>query len=283
MTTTTSIAEELLAIVAEVDHRLSLPRVKQVWLPPTRDQPEKSAEFGAIILEDGTVGVSYVLLGTTLEQLQQSGAPEQAIGRDPAELAQGFSDADPATKSLGLAAINAISQHVIRVSGFAVDTETNSIASFDPQPDDRMGMVGFFPPLVARLVADDVDLTVVELKAELVRQESRFRVTLDPTALQDCNKILCTSTMILNDSVDAVLAHCRHAEQVAVIGPGAGFLPDPLFARGVRTVGGHQVCDTEAFLARCEAEQKWGDTSRKYCFHRPSYPGYRALLNMINE
>lgn len=281
MTTTTSIAEELLAIVDTVGHRISLPPVKQVWLPPTRDRPEKSAEFGAVVLADDSVGVAYVLLGDTLTQLRDRGSPAAAVGLDPVELAQGFRGGDPATQALGLGAINAISQHVIRASGFPVDTETNSIASFDPQPEDRIGMVGFFPPLVAKLVAQNIDLTVIELKEELVRQESRFRVTLDPQALRQCNKILCTSTILLNDAIDAILGYCDHAEQVAVIGPSAGFLPDPLFTRGINTVGGHQVTDTPAFLARCEAEQRWGNTSQKYCFHRRSYPGYRALLASI--
>lgn len=281
MTHTPPVSEELLAILDDVGRRLSLPRVKQVFIPPARDRPSRSAEFGAVVLEDDSVGVVFVLLGDTLPKLHERGVPEAVVGLDPLELAQGFQDADSATRTMGLAALNAVSQHVIRASGLPLDFETNAIGSFDPRPDDHLGMVGFFPPLVSRLVAQGVDLTVVELNEELVRQEARFRVTLDPGALEECNKILCTSTLILNDSLDDVLEHCRHAEQVAIIGPSAGFLPDPLFARGIDTVGGHQVADVEGFIARLRDEEKWGDTSRKYCIHRRSYPGYRALLGRI--
>jgi len=281
MPTETTIAQEYLAIVDEIDGRLRLPKVSQVWLPRLRDTARKSGEFGAVILADGSVGLMFVLLDDTLRAIGDRRSSADWVGMDPVELARGFREPDPAAKALGLGAINAIGQHVIKASGFEVDTETNSLGSFDPRPEDRFGMVGFFPPLVRRLREQNVDLTVIELKKELVQQSPGFRVTLDPEALGHCNKILCTSTMLLNDSIDSILRHCGHAEEVAIIGPGAGFLPDALFARGVDTVGGHQVVDVEGFIARCEGEKKWGGTSRKYCFHRRAYPGYEALLDNL--
>ena len=50
-----------------------------------------------------------------------------------------------------------------------MDTETNSLGSLDPQPGDHFGMVGFFPPLVRRLRAQNINLTVIELKEALVQ------------------------------------------------------------------------------------------------------------------
>ena len=283
MTAAATIADDLLAIVDEIDKQLALPRVTQLWLPQSRDVPPKSAEFGALVLDDGSVGLLYVLLGDTLKRIGTLRSPADLVGANPAELAHGFRASESAEKALGLGAINAISQHLLRASGCALDTETNSMASFEPGPGDRIGMVGFFPRLVAKLRAQNVDLTVIELKPELVQDAPRFRVTLDPAALQHCTRILCTSTILLNDSLDPILAHCRQAAHVAIIGPSAGYLPDPLFARGVQTVGGHQVVDTEAFLAHCEAEEKWSGSSRKYCLHRQSYPGYHALLKSAEK
>ena len=272
------IAQEYLSIVNELDTHLTLPTIKQVWLPEFRDDPDKSAEFGAVILDDGSVGLVFTLLGDTLRRMQQLHTLEIYCGESPVELAQLFLSMDPVERALGLGAINAIGQYFIRHSQVALDTKTNSIASFDPQQKDRMGMVGFFPPLVERLRAENIDLTVIELKEELVQQQPRFRVTMDPAALQQCNKILCTSTLLLNDSLDTILNHCQQAEQVAIIGPSAGFLPDPLFRRGFSTLGGNQVLNVDAFIQRCSNEEKWGDSARKYCFHKHSYPGYKALL-----
>lgn len=273
------IADDYLSIVDEIGKRIDLPKIERIFIPGVRDNPDKSAEFGAVILEDGSVGLMFMLLNETLEKIQDAFSFETFAGMNPIEVAQYFREENPLKRTLGLGAVNAIGQHVIRQSEFALDTETNSIASFNPTQQDRFGMIGYFPPLVERLRANSIDLTVIELKSELVERQGRFRVTLDPAALQQCNKVLCTSTMLLNDSIDAMLENCSSNAQIAIIGPSAGFLPDPLFQRGIETVGGNQVIDVEAFIDHCEKEEKWGSSSQKYCFHRASYPGYQALLD----
>ncbi len=281
MSAATGIAADYLALVAEAARATALPRIREVWIPPPHDDPAISAEFGAVILDDGSVGLMFVLLADTLAQIGARFDPATLAGVDPVELAAGFAASDPVRKALGLAAVNAIGQHVLARSGCRLDTATDSIADIAPQPGDHVGMVGYFPPLVRRLREQAIALTVIELKPELVQREGAFEVTLDPAALGRCNKILCTSTLVLNDSVDRMLEHCRHAERVAVIGPSAGFLPDPLFARGVDTVGGNQVVDAVQFLDHCNRGEAWGASARKYGLRRDTYPGYRALLGRL--
>ena len=41
------------------------------------------------------------------------------------------------------------------------------------------------------------------------------------------------------------------------------------------------MVDAEEFIRRVEVEEKWGDSTRKYCIHRQTYPGYKALLETI--
>lgn len=278
---TQTIAEELLAQVEDIDGQRTLPRISGFWVPPLRERPQKGDEFGAIFLDDGTVGLMFVQLDDTLKRLHDGPQLEELIGENPADLARDLRAERPEQKTLAFGALNALSQYVIRASGLAIDTETDSIASFAPQPSDHIGMIGYFPPLVKKLLARNIQLTVVELKQELVEERPRFRVTLDPSALAECTKILATSTMLLNESIDEMLGYCQESEHVAIVGPGAGFLPDPLFARGVDTVGGHQVVDAVGFRQRCEAGEKWRETSRKYAIHRSSYPGYRELLSAL--
>lgn len=283
MPAVTNIAEDYLTLVAEVARATALPRVRQIWIPPQQNDPAISGEFGAVILDDGSVGLMFVLLEDTLQQIGIRFDPASLAGADVVELSAGFTTVDPVLKALGLAAINAIGQHVLSRSGCPLDYVTNSIADIAPQPGDHVGMVGYFPPLVRRLREQAIPLTVIELKPELVQRDGAFEVTLDPAALGRCNKILCTSTLVLNDSVDRMLEHCRHAERVAIIGPSAGFLPDPLFARGVDTVGGNQVVDAAQFLARCKRGETWGPSARKYCLHRADYPGYRTLIEKLDR
>ena len=146
------------------------------------------------------------------------------------------------------------------------------------EPGDRVGMIGFFPPLVPRVRALGLPLTVVELRAELVKEEPGLTVTLDPKRLAACNKIVSTSTVLLNDTLEEILSHCGHAEELALIGPSASCFPDPLFARGVTTLGGYWVLDPATFMRRAEALEPWGDAGKKSSVRRSAYPGTTALL-----
>ena len=81
------------------------------------------------------------------------------------------------------------------------------------------------------------------------------------------------------DEPIAVLASCRGASYFGIIGPGAGCLPDPLFKRGVSTMGGARVVALEAVIAALTAGKRWGDGVEKYCIERDRYAGVEQLLS----
>ena len=90
--------------------------------------------------------------------------------------------------------------------------------------------------------------------------------------------MVSTSTLLLTHTLDAMLAHSRQARWFAMIGPGAGCLPDALFARGVTLVGGSWVHNREGFLdALCRGESHSRHT-RKYAIAAAGYPGFERLL-----
>ena len=127
-------------------------------------------------------------------------------------------------------------------------------------------------------MASGARLTVLELQPHLAGERDGYTVTLDQEALSGCNKVLSTSTILLNDTVDRVLAACRSARTLAVVGPGAGGLPDPLFERGVTLAGGTAVTDPAAFKAAIASGARWTGSTRKCAIRRDTYPGFEALL-----
>jgi uncharacterized protein (DUF4213/DUF364 family) len=84
---------------------------------------------------------------------------------------------------------------------------------------------------------------------------------------------------MLNDTLDGVLAACRHARYLAIVGPTAGCLPDPLFARGVDAIGGRRVVDANGFRDAFRRGEKWGAFATKYVIARQAYPGVDWLLD----
>jgi uncharacterized protein len=272
------IADELIESAQRIAHAIELPEIEEIILPKVEVVDIHDAEFAAICLRDGSMGFFYTLLDDTLQRLHDEIDADAWRGRSPLGLAQQYAAADPLARSMGLGAISAITQTLFRRSGYAPDTQTNSMAKMAFSQDDHVGMVGYFPPLVERLRARGVRLSVIEKKPQLTQESDGFRVTLDAAALGACNKILCTAATLLNDSLDEILSYCSHAQRVAVIGPTAGCLPDALFARGVDAVGGSRVSNPVLFKTRLRDQLEWAHAVEKYTIEKDLYPGIDELL-----
>lgn len=277
------IAQALLAQLEEIAQRFPPAPVVRLHLPlqSLTGQPH-DAEFCAIELADGGFGLSYVLLGDTLHDLLRNHSRGNPLeGADPMALARGLSGGGSVERALALAAINAMTDAVWRRAGYQPPPAGNSLGDITLTAHDHLGMIGFFPPLVRRIEAAGGRLSVVEMNAEMVaRQRERFpgvHITLERAPLAECNLVVGTSTMLLNDTLDAMLAAAPRASRFAVIGPSAGLWPDALFERGVTLLGGTRVVDPAAFRHAMAAGASWSGATQKFAIDRAGWPGWRAL------
>lgn len=266
----------LIDTAQRIDRALGPARVERVVLPPLADRPGREGEFCAVQLHDGSVGLAFALLEGTLAALHA--ARRSAAECGAMELVRGYATGDLPARTLGLAAINALARRLYDRAGFKPDDAADSFGSLALKPGDRLGMVGHFTPLITQARTLGIPVTVLELKADLVREAPGLVVTLDPRRLAGCNKFVSTSTLLLNDTFEQVSALWLGADAAAIVGPSAGCPPDPLFARGVSAVGTAWVADGEALLARLAAGEKWGAASRKVTLTPRHYPGLEALL-----
>lgn len=286
-------AGELLAALRQAFDGLAVPHVKALHLPPVPWTRGRDGEFGALELDSGALGLSYLLLDDALATIGDTAAAVQ--GADALEVARwwvdgcmarageaaegtGTAPGSAARAALGFAAVNALTRELFDRAGFVPPAAADSMGGLDPRPGEHIGMVGFFPPLVKRVTARGARLTVLELRADLAGPREGFSITLDPAELAGCTQVLCTSTVLLNHTLEGVLAACRSAGYVALVGPGAGCLPDGLFARGVTLLGGTWVTDGAAFKQALAAGAPWGRTAKKFALTRAEYPGLQALL-----
>jgi uncharacterized protein (DUF4213/DUF364 family) len=274
-------ATELLSLLERFSRLAPLPRVRALHLPPPELAGTKQGEFCAVELEDGSLGLSYVLLDDTLAKLAASPDRFGLLGCDGLAAARRYADGDGVTRTLGFAAVNALTRCLFDRAAYLPDASGDSIGAIDPRAGDHVGMIGLFSPLVGRVVAAGARLTVVELKPELAGDYDGYRVTLDPQALGACNKVLSTSTILLNDTLDRMLACCQRAEVFAMIGPGASCVPDPLFARGVSVIGGVWITDPQGFVDALAHGDSWSGCARKFTIERDRYPGVDALLERL--
>jgi uncharacterized protein (DUF4213/DUF364 family) len=270
-------------VARRITSALRPPPVRRVFAPGPDMGPDQHGSFCAVQLADDSTGLAYVMLGDTRERLRASDL-KRAVGAGALDLVEHLEGDDPGARSLALAAVNALSRHLLDRARFEPDLATSSLGSLELGPEDRLGMVGFFPPLVRRARDENIPLTVLELKSELVQEAQGLSVTLDPARLGECTKIVCTSTTLLNDSLEAVLAHARGCREFVLIGPSAGCIPDPLFARRVTAVGGAWVTDPGALMARLGRGERWGDACRKFSVRAgAAWPGLDELLEQASS
>lgn len=274
-----SFATDYLAQLEAFAASARLPRVRALHLPPERTVRDNRGEFCALELEDGSLGLSYVLLDDTLARLTRELDRLGLDGADPLAVAGRYASDGGHWKTVGFAAANALTRCLFDRAGFRPDDSTDSIGQMNPGPGDHVGMIGLFTPLVPRILATGARLTVLELKADLAGDREGYRVTLDPGELAQCTKVISTSTLLLNDTLDRVVSCCTGARAFAMIGPSAGCLPDGLFARGVTLVGGTWVRDREAFTAALQAGEPLGEHASKFALTAERYPGWRALVD----
>ncbi len=269
---------DILAMIERIDAGLALPRVRSVWIPEPTIAADKDAEFGVIALEDGSVGLFYAWLGESQAGISARYDAAALAGQPAIALARRFAGADDIERSIGLAAINAITQSLFSQAGYEPPPAANSMAGLNLEAGDHLGLIGYFPSLVRQAGALGVRTTVIERKHHLVRESGDCVVTLDPLRLADCNKVICTAATLINDTIDDMLAYCAGVEVIAVLGPSASFPPEPLFERGVSIVGGSRIDDASTAIAMQQGGSGLRGCSRRYVIERTSWPGTAALL-----
>jgi len=269
-----SLKDEFKKMVAELTIKFTLPPISNIFFPPfyKGGQP-KDAQFMAISLEGGATGISFVLLPDEKMEEYNVLHPSDFVEKNPCEFALEFGNDDPIKEMISLASINAICQHVIKETNFTVDSATDSLGLVSVSAGDRVGMVGLFFGLIQTIKKAGGELVVIEKQDQLIQKYPNLPITMDVTKLSTCNKILCTSTTILNNSLDEILAHCSPDAFVSIIGPTAGYFPDPLFARGVDVVGGRVVKNGAPFLQLLAERKRWGDATQRTCFQKETYTG----------
>lgn len=278
------ILTELLGLTRQIAASFQVPCIRRVYIPDPRPHENRHTEFGVVELEDGSAGLYYAWLGDSQKSMVRHFHPEEFSGETPDKMIDLLENDNDADRSLGMAAVNAITHSFWRRSGYRPQTAGDSMGALAPDAGDHIGMVGYFPSLVDRLRNQGARVTVIEKKTRFAdADDGMITVTGSPEYLKPCNKILCTASTLLNDSIDEILANCEHAETIVVVGPTAGFLPDPLFSRNVTALAGTEVLDAAATIDNLRNDRGLADSTRKYLIRRDDYPGTEILLARLKS
>ncbi len=114
-----------------------------------------------------------------------------------------------------------------------------------------MVVIGAFVPFLKSLKQARQPFTVLEMDPATLKPDELpyFRPADQADAvLPLADVVLMTGTTLVNDTVEHLLALCRPAARVVVVGPTVGLLPDAFLRRGADVLGGVRVTAPDAFL-----------------------------------
>ena len=262
-------------LIRRIGESIPVPEIEEILLPRYTPVAEQKDEFGFVILEDGSVGPFYVCLGDTLKRLIGSRVHTRAVARKTLSTALAIGSPDLPASALAVGAFNALSQYLMRRADF---DPSATVPPTDDRPVNTIGMVGYFPPLGKRYLARGCTLVVVEQKPERVPEQEGVELHTTPGALRHCDRVICTASTLINGTLDEILSSAGPNSRIDLIGPSASGLPDPLFARGVQSVGGIVIDRPGKLRSAIQTGDKWGDCGRKYQLTTENYPGIEALL-----
>jgi len=197
--------------------------------------------YMAVVLNNGAVGLAYTFRHETNASCTAFEGLDGIAGCSALRLLGMLGSADRLEAGLGLATVNALTQHEPReeLCGDIVEL-------LDLRASDHVGMVGHFAPVALRLAERVKELTVFE---RIDAPTATMRPAAEAAAtLPHCDIALITATTLINHSIDELLSAAQHCREVVILGASTPLSPLLFAGTPVTMLSGVQVRDTAALL-----------------------------------
>lgn len=187
-------------------------------------------------LDDGSVGVSYVLRNGLPPECGAFGFARELIGKSALEVAQLFIDGtDNVQRSVGDCVLIAASQQLDGIE----DDSKEAFFGIEPCPEDTVGMIGLIGP-VAKALKSKVGKLIVfdEGISTFYGTGNVFPMCRQEELLPQCNKVIITGSSTINGSIDGLLSMCAHANEIVMVGSSTPMFVDGWKGTGVTSLAG---------------------------------------------
>ena len=188
--------------------------------------------YVAVVLSGGRIGLAARLkefAGTQIE------IPGTAIcgKRADALLTHLVSGTGAVERALGLATANAL------IHPPAPAEEEDTISLMGLRAGERVAMVGLFRPIVPRIEATGVILSVIERDTPVKERRD---------ILGACSVAIITATTLLNGTLEGILSELGRPRHVALIGPSTPLCEEIFRGSPVTHLGGSAIVDAAGLL-----------------------------------
>ena len=205
-----------------------------------------SLGYSFVELENDRMGICFTprAASQSCSHYNQAGSLRK---RSLLELADLMLSDHPLEKSVGIAAVNVISQMIMDREPEKYRFSENDFTSLPPvEPGcKKAGMVGNIGPFVPMLLKRYSSLTIVDDNPFLNSgvQPNGAVISRNMEDLADADVLIITGSAAVVGDFDKAVKSAKSARFIGIVGPSAGWLPDPAFEKGVHAVAGTRITD----------------------------------------
>jgi uncharacterized protein len=177
-------------------------------------------------------------------------------GKSVMQLAELMGSGHPLERSVGVAAVNALSHTIMAQHPEQFRFSPHDfldLLPFNGHESNKVGMVGYIGPFVPFLKKMADTLVVIDDNPALetgimdpghpVTMGAGHIVSRNIRDLKDADIVIITGSSAAVGGFDAALEAAESARFIGVVGPSAGWLPQPAFRRGVHAVAATRITD----------------------------------------
>ncbi len=197
--------------------------------------------YTAVEVEGEDVGLAYTFrqeAGHTCTAMAQAG---NLSGQTASQLLELLSEKHAISAAIGLATLNALAQKEI---GDSLPEDFFPLIRL--KPDDHVGMVGYFAPVIP--IIRKAGSTLVIFEKNRAKGEGALPPEELPQKLPDCSVIILSATTLINHTFANIVPYCKNAREVVILGPSTPLIPEILGKYGITLLAGMRTVDPARVL-----------------------------------
>ena len=156
-------------------------------------------------------------------------------------------------KIIGIATLNGVSQHILKIVNPYKKTEKDLLELIEIKKDTKITFIGLIKPLIRKISKLTQSIRIIEDTLLITPEFKHFECQKSYTQLEDeeitTDILICTGTTLINNTLETILKKFkRKTDKIIILGPTASMIPDILFDYGVDIVGGMEIFDSKSTM-----------------------------------
>ena len=200
--------------------------------------------YSAVQLDDGGCGLAYTFRDNRSHGCSVLDGLRPLNGRPAGDLLDLLTSDRRLEASLGLAAANALTNRP------GPDYAGGDVLEImDVRPGDRVGMVGYFAPMIADLKKRSAELVIFEETERSDAPAGSLRPAREAlTGLADCQAAMLTATAVINHTLWDLIEAAANCREVVVLGASTPLWPELFQGVNVTLLSGVVAVDAPGVL-----------------------------------